>query len=211
LSTEPPRPDGDATTADGHAWRSLLQTLIPIALQQLQEGFGLRALRVPDARQAEAALWSACSSFQRHSRDGEFADAAGPEELAAHLLRIAGNRAQRRRRRDGHIRDELRHGTARDSEGQPVPRDHPDDSPGPDQQVIQSELTAYLREAIDSIKEELQGRRNALEIVQAYLEDMERSQADIAAALGINQSTVSRWICWFQDRIRQMLEEGGMA
>jgi len=43
LSTEPPRPDGDATTAD--AWRSLLKTLIPIALQQLQEGFGLRALR----------------------------------------------------------------------------------------------------------------------------------------------------------------------
>jgi len=46
----------------------------------------------------------------------------------------------------------------------------------------------------DSIREELQGRRNALEIVQAYLEDMQRSQADIAAALSINQGTVSRWI-----------------
>jgi DNA-directed RNA polymerase specialized sigma24 family protein len=189
----------------------LLKPLILIALQQLQESFGLRRLRVSNEREAEAALWSACESFQRHCRAGELADAKSPEELAAHLLRIARNRAQRRRRQDNKMRDATRRWTTRNQEGQTAPLDPEDHSAGPDQEAFERELAAYLREAIDSIREELQGRRHASDIVQAYLEDMEQPQAAIASALGINQATVSRWLEWFHDRIRQMLEEGGMT
>jgi RNA polymerase sigma factor (sigma-70 family) len=191
----------DLTTADPDALKRQFRTLIPIALQQLQEGFGLRRLRATDELEAEAVLWSACSSFLRHCRDGEFGDAKGLEELAAHLLRIACNRAQRQRRRDKQMRDAAQCGTTHDPA---------DGAPGPDQEAQANELAAYLREVIDSIKRELQGQRDALAIVQAYLEDMKRTQADIASELGISQSTVSRRLDWFNDRIRQMLEEGGM-
>jgi DNA-directed RNA polymerase specialized sigma24 family protein len=222
LSTEYPQHSEDVNTtqvktafdpaaSDAEGLRSCLKTLIPIALKQLQSGFGLKWLRVPNELEAEAALWSAYSSFVTHCGNGEFADAEGPEELAGHLLRIAYNRAQRRRRRDEQMRGASRRGTVRDQEGQPVPLDHADSAPGPDQEALKSELTAYLREAIDSIKEELQGKKNAPQIIQAYLEDMDQTQKAIATKLGINQATVNRWLKWFHDQIRKKVEESGVA
>jgi DNA-directed RNA polymerase specialized sigma24 family protein len=196
---------------DAEALRRSLEPLIPIALARLQEGFGLRNLRVQDELEAEAALWSAASSFHRHHQGGDFADATTPHDLAAHLLRIAYNRAQRRWRRDRQMRAATGRGTTRDSEGRKAPRDYADPTPGPVEQALEVELAAYLRQAIDSIKEELRGRRRGLEIIQAHLEDMQKPQAEIAAALGINQSTVSRCLEWFRDRLRQMLAEEGVV
>jgi hypothetical protein len=109
------------------------------------------------------------------------------------------------------MREATARGTVRNPEGESAPRDYTDVTPGPVQQALRAELIAYLRQAIDSIKEELSGRRHALAIVQAYLADMQRPQADVAAALGINQSTVSRWRDWFRDRLRQMLREDGVV
>jgi hypothetical protein len=218
LNTEPPVPPGDAVepifdiaTSDPEALTRLLKTLIPIALQQLQESFGLRTLRVPNELEAEAALWSACSSFQSHWRASEFEDAKSPEELAAHLLRIACNRAQRRRRQDNKIGDATRRWTTRNQEGQTVPVDPEDSSPGPVLNAFKGELAAYLRKAIDSIIEELQGRRHGSEIIQTYLKDMEQTQNAIADKVGVKQWMVSRRLSWFHDRIRQMLAESGIG
>jgi hypothetical protein len=221
MRPEPPRPEGSepvlpteavADLATGaEALTRLLPTLIPLALQQLQEGFGLRALRVSDPREAEAALWSACSSFQKHYREGDFPDAANPSELAAQLLRIACNRAQRRRRQDQRIAHQTRHGKTRDEDGRSAGLDQADKGLRPDEEATRNELIAYVRQAIDTIKGELHDRPQARKIVDAYLEDMERPQAASAAELGIHQSTVSRWREWFHDRIRQMLREDRMV
>ena len=217
MRAEPPAPGGDATpplpvTAsdlDPEELRDRLKTLIPIALlRSSRRASAWRRLRARDEREAEAALGSACSSFLGHCRDGDI-DAATPEELAAELLRIACNRAQRERRKAEHMRDATRRGTVRGPDGQSAARDYQDCSSGPEQEVLDREMSAYLRDVIDSIKEGLRSRRDALAIVELYLEDMEGSQAAIASALAISQSTVSRRIAWFHARIRRMLEETG--
>jgi RNA polymerase sigma factor (sigma-70 family) len=195
---------------DSEALTRQLPALIPLALQQLQDGFGLRALRVSDPREAEAALWSACSSFQKHYRDGEFADAETPTELAAQMLRIACNRAQRRHRQDQRIAGQVRHGMTRDEEGQPLAWDPVARGLRPDEEATRNELLAYVRQAIDTIKGELRDRPHALRIVEVYLEDMNRTQEAIATELGINQSTVSRYLEKFRHRIRLMLQEQGL-
>jgi DNA-directed RNA polymerase specialized sigma24 family protein len=201
----------DLASCDDEALTGLLRSLIPIALAQLQERFGLRRLRVRDELEAQAALFSAWSSFRRHCHEGKIKEAESPEELAGQLVRIACNRAQRRRRQDEKLSAAVRRGTTRDENGQRVSVDFVDSAPGPDQEALKNELVAYIRDAIDSIKEQLRGKPRGLETIQVYLEDMEQLQKDIASKVKINQATVSRRIEWFRDRIRQMVEEDGMA
>src|SRR5262245_1294206 len=57
----PGEPFLDLASLDAEALRGYLRILIPLALEQLQEGFGLRRLRVRDESEAEAILWSACT------------------------------------------------------------------------------------------------------------------------------------------------------
>jgi DNA-directed RNA polymerase specialized sigma24 family protein len=202
MSMETPPQDGpfvDLTSLDPEALREHLEVLIPLALQQLQEGFGLGRLRVRDESEAEAILWSACTSFLSHAREGDFSDATTPHELAAQLLRIAANRAQRRRRHDNRPQE------------RPATSEPADSSPGPVQSALRSELIGLVREVIESLKEELRGQQDALRIVELFLEDMDRSQEDIALRVGLRQSTVSRRLTWFRDQIQRMLQNRGVA
>ncbi len=195
----PGEPFLDLASLDAEALRVYLRVLIPLALQQLQEGFGLGRLRVRDESEAEAILWSACTSFLSHARDGDFSDARTPQELAAQLLRIASNRCQRRRRHDNRPQE------------RPAVCESRDDSPGPAQSALRNELIAQVQEVIESLKEALRGQQDALRIVELFLEDMDRLQKDIAARVGVTQSKVSRRLTWFLDQIQRMLRERGVA
>lgn len=68
------------------------------------------------AHGTEAALASAAESFHDHGIK-EFADARSLDELALHLIRIAYNRYQKRRRRDTRLGRQAASGTGAKSEG----------------------------------------------------------------------------------------------
>jgi DNA-directed RNA polymerase specialized sigma24 family protein len=201
----------DLASSDREVVSRAFRALVPLALDKVSQRFGLRKLRVPDTPEAEAALWSACSSFQSHCRNDEFEDAKNLEELAGHLLRIAENRAQRKHRQDKRIEDAVRRGTTRDGHGQPIAVEFTDEAPGPEETAMVNDVLAYLEDVIDVIKEEMQRSPGLARTVHAYLENMERKQEDLAAELGVNQATVSRHIAWFKDRIRQLLGADPMA
>ncbi len=188
---------------DPKVLESHLKLLVPIALQMLKDGFGLKVLRVRDEAEAYAALWSAHTSYLRHG----FADAKTPEELAAELLRIAKNRAQRRLGQEKHMNQETGAGTVAGPDGSPISRDYEDKSIGPDQIVEQKELLTNLWEVIDEIKEKLGASSPRRKIVELYLEDMKEIQDVIAKKVGVHQSTVARTINWFHDQIRTLHQE----
>ena len=183
------------------------KNLISIALRLLQERFGLWRIRVTNELDAEASLYLACSSFDRHRSNGEFTEAETPEELAGQLVHIAHNRAQRRIRQEKRIGNETERWWPRDQEGQRTARDPQDSGPGPFEVALERELL----ETIDSIKKELDGRPRVLEIIQRCLNNMDMTQARIAVDVGVTQAMVSRKIKWFREKIRKILEESAMT
>ena len=186
----------------------LLRTLLPRAMAILREGFGLIQLHGGDELAAEAALWSAWSSFQKHWDQGEFENFRALDELAGHLIRLAYNRWQRERRRQRKMDRAVEEGIVQDDSGQARTRDYGDTSPGPDELLQAEELAACLWKSVDLVKGGLSAR--PLRTVQVYLQDLssgrKRDQEELARELGVHQTTVSRHLDKFFDLIRHQLE-----
>ena len=200
--------------SDAEAWRSLLYRLLPMAMQKLREAFGAYDLirRLDgDEIATQAALWSAWTSFQSHFVNGEFKDARDLETLAVHFIRIAYNRWQRDDRRQQKLDVAVGRGTVRDTNGQRHTREFPDSYPSPDEQVAMADLAAHLDALVDKVKEEFPGQKQR--IIHLWLSGLRDGsgprQDKIATELNINQSTVSRSLTQFFDRLRALLDERG--
>ena len=102
----------------------------------------------------------------------------------------------------------VRFGTNGGEGGQSLILNYEGDAPSPEQQAMHHELVALVREFIDTIREELINKGRDLAIIEAYLEDMERPQREIAEIVGgVHQWKVSRTLAWFHDRLRRLFEQ----
>jgi DNA-binding transcriptional ArsR family regulator len=194
---------------DLEAWRRLLRLLLPLAMQTVRNRFGLIQLHAGNEASAEAALYSAWSSFQRHYHEDDFQNLRDLESLAGHLVRIAYNRWQRDRNARRKVDRAVAESVVRNASGQEALREYADPSPGPDERVVADELAEYLWQAVDLVKEGLSP--TALRAVQAYLDDLRssvpRTQSELARSLGMSQAAVSRHLNAFKDRLGGLLEE----
>jgi hypothetical protein len=196
---------------DGKRSRGLLYRLVPVAMQKLRDAFAVPDLirrHNGDELAAEAALYSAWSSFQSHLGRGEIQDVKDLESLAGHFIRIAYNRWQRSHHRQRHLDDAVKHGTTRASNGERLPRDFVDSCPRPDEQVAEADLKAHVERVVDEVKNEFSGPKQR--IIERWLRGLSErhvpSQADIAKELGTSQWTVSRCLSNFLDRAWFLLE-----
>jgi RNA polymerase sigma factor (sigma-70 family) len=200
----------DLSVLDLVELQTYLQNLIPLALEQLQQGFGFqfRHLRVSN-EEAAAALLSAWSSFVR--RSGEFADATTPTELAGQLLRIAHNRARRWHRQDHQMRAATEHATVRNADGEEAVIEQEDRrTPRPEQNALAKELATIVENIQNELRDDGDAETQRLhsDILKEWLADMKRTQTQIAEKVGTTQATVSRVInraraavrrCWFEE------------
>jgi hypothetical protein len=84
-----PVPDdwrNDLARDNPEAWSALLKVLLPLAMRALPERFGLIQLHGGNELSAEAGLYSAWSSFQRHFHEDEFERIRDLESLAGHFI-----------------------------------------------------------------------------------------------------------------------------
>jgi hypothetical protein len=190
---------------DQEAWRWLLSVLVPVALEGIRKGF---QLGTNNTLEKEAALRSAWTSFQRQYLEGELSDPQNLEAFAVHFIRIAYNRWQRAKYREDRMEKAVRNASVRNREGEMVPFDPADVSPGPEEKVIEEDFRAYIGQVIQQVIEEEEIADKKLEALQAYLEDPRRSQTEIAKLVKVSQSTISRWIDDFLGCIRSQLLKG---
>jgi hypothetical protein len=193
-------------TGDSGAWQSLFAKLLPVTKEKIRHKF---QLGTTDALDVQAALWSACTSFQRNFLDGELGDPVTLEDLAGQFVRIASNRWQRKKYNNRKWIKELRNANVRNEQGEWMPFNPPDSSPVPETEVIARELSAYIDEVIHQVleDEEITSNPRKLEALRVYVADPSRRQVDIAELVKGTQSGVSRWIANFNERIRSMLGE----
>ncbi len=179
--------------------------LLPFALQIMREEYGWHHVGAHDTLEAEGALYSAFQSFQGRYRSGQFSECETPQELALAFLTIAHNRWRRSQRRDRAVCRGLERGRVPDHLGQRVQFDPPDPGELPDEEVARTDSLAYFRLAIGQVLAALSP--SGQDIVAIYLEDMTRTQDDIAKRAGRHQATVSRHLGRFYDQLRQLWQE----
>lgn len=178
---------GDVT-----AWRELLPQVLPLAIEILRDGFRLPAQE--DVTDGPGAVLSAWSSFQRHFEvEGRFLDAQDLETLASQLVRIAYNRAQRRKRQSRRFRSLSPVEQQFHAPGQP-----------PDAEVTRAEYCRLLRSLVGEEVERLGRESKRFQVVRTWLSsNLSARQKELAEQVGVRQSTVQRYLKEFKERIRQ--------
>ena len=181
---------------DSDAWHDLLHHLLPGAVAILREGFDLPAQE--DAENHEAALISAWPSFQRHflaEQEQRFEDATDMATLASHFVRITYNRSQRKKRRQKKLlQNQL--------------FDASDGAMRPDENLARSDFLAYFRSVVDQEVEGLKTDQLRYQVVRQWLaSELNATQAEIARAVGVNQSTVHRYLGEFKERVKRRIVE----
>jgi DNA-directed RNA polymerase specialized sigma24 family protein len=216
---------------DELAWGRLWPSLLPAAMQLVSAALGSeaetshlrgqvealdwsdRADDAPPTHNANAALWSACSSFRRHFCKGEMQDARDLEQLACQLIRIAYNRWQRQRRRAVRLRREVARGGGRPDLRASALDGVQDGAAGPSMEAELSELRESVRNVVKEVFEGL--KELYRRIVALYLNGLESGadktalQRKIARAVGCSQATVSRVIKLFHNEVRRRLKSDG--
>lgn len=191
----------------------LLGVLVPVAMQALRKGFGLIELHHGDEAQAEAALWSAASSFQRHFPEVEFEEIHDIDELAGHLARIAYNRWQRRDRRQKKITRAAALGESQLFNQESTIQNLADPSPTPSEDVEAKEVSENLWAAVDQAIRELgeRERRTVTAWVNELYAERKSTFKRLGDQLGVSQPSVSRHVSKFLERLRELLEEDASA
>jgi DNA-directed RNA polymerase specialized sigma24 family protein len=195
---------------DHEEWLRLLAGVMPVARTLIKERFGLVHLHGGDQLAAAGAMWSAWSSFQRHFLEDGFTGVWTIEDLAVQLIRITHNRLGRERRRQDRLRLASDKGALAGPSG-PLIDTVKDPARGPEEGVSLAELLEKMRDAIDELMEQLETpkKREAIGLWLSFVTKDERgSQTKIAKQLGVNQSTVSRWLEEFKADVRRMLGSG---
>jgi DNA-directed RNA polymerase specialized sigma24 family protein len=191
---------------DEGAWQVLLRRLLPQVRELLERRLAAddQPLAVRQTEKdtnvgeksldrAEAAVWMAWSSFRRRYLTGEFADARNLTELAVHLFQIAYNRRLK----------DFRHGIR-------MPHEARDGGGSPEEEAIAQDLDTYLRRVVEEVCEGLSApHRQMIRGCLALDGEEGPVQQAVAKAAGCHQSTVSRVLTRFRDRIRLRLGEGG--
>jgi predicted XRE-type DNA-binding protein len=193
---------------DSDEWLQLLAEVMPVARSLIDERFGLLQLHGGDSLAAMGAVWSAWPSFQRHFLEDGFASAWTVEDLAVQLVRVTHNRMQRERRKQDRLRSATDRGAVPNPAGLPMLAAVPNENGGPGESVSIAEFLAKLRNAVDDLCEQIETprKRDAVALwLSAVTKDERASQTKIAEQLGINQSTVSRWLEEFKADVRRML------
>jgi hypothetical protein len=191
---------------DEGAWQVLLRRLLPQVRELLERHLAAddQPLAVRQTEKdtkvgekpldrAEAAVWLAWSSFRRRYLTGEFADARNLTELAVHLIQIAYNRRLK----------DSRHGIR-------LPPEAVRDGKGTEEEAVARDLDAYIRKVVDEVCEGLSApHRQMIRGCLALDGEEGPVQQAVARAVGCHQSTVSRVLTRFRDRIRLRMGEDG--
>jgi hypothetical protein len=215
MTPDPPEPEPRGTILnsgqwerlrrkDPEEWMQLFGRVMDVAKslvrERVGERFGLVQLHGGDSLAAMGALGSAWSSFQRHFLRDAFRGAWTVEDLTVHLIRITLNRLQRERRRQDRL------GSA--AAGQPLLNAVRADDDSPDEGVSLAEFLTKMTGAIDELLGQMETpqKREAIWLwLSGVRNDRRTSQSGIARQLGVNQSTVSRWLDEFKADVRRML------
>jgi hypothetical protein len=184
-------------------WRRLWPVLVPVALEVIRHKLRL------DKENAEGRAWSAWTSYRRRVRDGELSLSPDLEKLAEDLVCIVRNRW---RRESFRRTKESSNAAVRGREGEWLPFDPADASPGPEQ-LAQYRL--LVEELLQQVMMDAKVAKNPKKLVALRLrfEDPSLTTEEIGNLVGVDQSTFSRWIVSFRARIKRRLHEseGGWA
>jgi RNA polymerase sigma factor (sigma-70 family) len=148
-----------------------------------------------DSEAVLGAVVSAITEFEREQSRERSGAAAGPEELAVGLVRVAYNRMQRQRRRGKRLQSQVARGTGRD--GQNLLEQFAAEEI--------SEFPAQLREVVDSV---LQGLPESERQAMGYRFDG-LTQQETAQRLGLHRAAVQRIEARFRDTVRRLYERDG--